>query len=286
MSILRENDTIGLISCSNGLNLNNKSKIDSLINLLHSLNLNVITSASIYKDKNNYTHNEEFRANELMNFYKNNNIKAIFDLSGGDLCNEILDYLNYDIISKSNIPFIGYSDLTVILNSLYAKTNLINYNYQIRNLIGEDSDNQINYFKEVFLSDSDMLKKINYKFIKGNYMEGTLIGGNIRCFLKLAGTKYMPTFEHKILFLEALSGDINKISSFIAQYKQIQDLSKLSGVILGNFTEFENTYGYYELENLILNKFKDYDFPIIKTSELGHNSNSKAIPLGKKIILR
>ncbi len=286
MSILKENDTIGLISCSNGLSNDTKEKVNTLTDLLYSLNLNVVISKALYKNSNNNTEDEKFRANELMNLYNNKNIKAIFDLSGGDLCNEILDYLNYDIILNSNIPFIGYSDLTVILNSLYTKTNSINFNYQLRNLIREDSENQIKYFKEVFLKDTDMLREVNYKFIRGNYMEGTLIGGNIRCFLKLAGTEYMPSFENKILFLEALSGDINKISTFITQYKQIGAFSKIKGLILGTFTEFEKTYDELELEKLILNKLKDYDFSIIKTSDLGHGPNSKAVPIGKRIILK
>lgn len=286
MSILKENDTIGLISCSNGLSNDTKEKVNTLTDLLYSLKLNVVISKALYKNSNNNTEDEKFRANELMNLYNNKNIKAIFDLSGGDLCNEILDYLNYDIILNSNIPFIGYSDLTVILNSLYTKTNSINFNYQLRNLIREDRENQIKYFKEVFFKDTDMLREVNYKFIRGNYMEGTLIGGNIRCFLKLAGTEYMPSFENKILFLEALSGDINKISTFITQYKQIGAFSKIKGLILGTFTEFEKTYDELELEKLILNKLKDYDFSIIKTTDLGHGPNSKAVPIGKRIILK
>lgn len=285
MSILKENDTIALISCSNALDISMKKYIDSLINILDSLNLKVIVSGALFKNNDNTTENGKFRAKELMNLYTNKNIKAIFDLSGGDLCNEVLNYLDYDIISKSNIPFIGYSDLTVILNALYTKTNLINFNYQLRNLIREDSKNQLTYFKKVFLQNNIMIEEINYRFIKGNYLEGFLVGGNIRCFLKLAGTDYIPDFKDKILFLEALSGDINKISTFIAQYKHIGAFSKINGLILGTFTELEEKYNESYVVDLFLEKLQEYDFPIIKTSDLGHGANSKSIPIGEKIIL-
>lgn len=285
MSILKENDTIGLISCSNGLNYDMKNKIQYLISLLSSMKLRIVKSNALYKNIDGSTSNGEFRAKELMSLYNNKDVKAIFDLSGGDLCNEVLDYLDYEKITYSQKPFIGYSDLTVILNTLYNNTNLVNYNYQLRNLIREDSKNQIQYFKEVFLKDQNMVSKINYKFLKGNSMEGVLIGGNIRCFLKLAGTNYIPSFENKILFLEALSGDINKISTFIAQYKQMGAFSKISGILLGTFTELEEKYSSTYIENLFLEKLKDYDIPIAKTSDLGHSANSKAIPIGKNIIL-
>ncbi len=286
MSILKINDTIGLISCSNGLNENLKNKIDELVTLLTSLNINVSVSTALYRNLDGSTLNSEYRAKELMKFYRDNNIKAIFDLSGGDLCNEILDYLDYEYILNSNKPFIGYSDLSVLLNALYTKTNLINFNYQLRNLIRESSNMQKEYFINLFLKEEDMIASLNYNFIKGDYMEGVIIGGNIRCFLKLAGTNYMPSFEDKILFLEALSGDINKISTFIAQYKQIGAFSNIKGLILGTFTELEKTYTDLEITNYFLENLKEYDFSIIKTSELGHNPNSKAIPIGKKVIIK
>ena len=286
MSILKENDTIGLISCSNGLNINMKPTVDKLLTLLKSMKINVVISKSIYRDLDDSTLDKKFRATELMKLYNNKDIKVIFDLSGGDLCNEILDYLNFDNILKSNKPFIGYSDLTVLINALYTKTNIINFNYQLRNLVREDEMFQRVYFINNFLKEDDMISSLNYTFIKGSIMDGTVIGGNIRCFLKLAGTPYMPSFENKILFLEALSGDINKISTFIAQYKQIGALSKIKGMILGTFTELEKSISDIELRNYFLEKFKDYNFPIVKTSELGHCSNSKAIPIGKKIILK
>ncbi|MGG7143209.1 S66 family peptidase [Clostridium nigeriense] len=286
MGILKENDTIGLISCSNGLDYNMKDKINELISLLSSMKINVINSNALYRNIDGSTANGKFRANELMSLYDNKDIKAIFDLSGGDLCNEVLDYLDYEKITSSPKPFIGYSDLTVILNALYSKTRFINYNYQLRNLIREDSKNQINYFKEIFLLDKDIINQINYKFIKGNYMEGIVIGGNIRCFLKLAGTNYIPSFENKILFLEALSGDVNKISTFIAQYKQIGAFSKINGIILGTFTELDKKYNSNYIEKLFLDKLKNYNIPIVKTSDLGHSPNSKLIPIGKNITLK
>ena len=286
MSILKENDTIGLISCSNGLNIDMKDTINNLLTLLKYMNLNVVISKALYKNLDNSTLDKKIRADELMKLYNNKKIKAIFDLSGGDLCNEVLDYLNFDDILKSNKPFIGYSDLTVLINALYTKTNSLSYNYQLRNLVREEEGLQKKHFINTFLKEDDMINSLNYNFIKGEFMEGTIIGGNIRCFLKLAGTEYMPSFEEKILFLEALSGDINKISTFITQYKQIGALSKIKGLILGSFTELEKSYTDSELKKYFLEKFQDYNFPIVKTSELGHSPTSKAIPIGKKIILK
>jgi muramoyltetrapeptide carboxypeptidase len=284
-NILNVNDTIGLISCSNGLDKNMKVNIENLINILSSIGINVICSNVLYKNDKGISYDAEIRAKELMNFYLNKDIKAIFDLSGGDLCNEILDYLDYDKISEANKPFFGYSDLTVILNALYKKSKTINYNYQLRNLIREDSINQISNFKNSILDGKNNLYDFNYKWIQGNSMNGVVIGGNIRCFLKLAGTEYMPDFNNKVLFLEALSGDINKISTFITQYQQIGAFNSLNGILLGSFTELEKSQNSIRVEDIIIKKLKDTNIPIAKTREIGHGANSKCLPIGRYINL-
>lgn len=284
-SILNINDTIALVACSNGLDKNTTTKINELINILNSLNLNVVLSNSLYKDENNNSYSYEIRAKELMNFYKDNTINAIFDLSGGDLCNEILDFLDYEFISTCNKPFFGYSDLSVILNALLTKSNTINYNYQLRNLIREDSENQIINFKNSVLEGTNDLFNFSYKWLQGKSMMGEVVGGNIRCFLKLAGTKFIPSFNGKILFLEALSGDINKISTFLTQYKQIGAFTNINGILLGSFTELEKDFSEEEVINLLLRKINNPDLPIAKTNELGHGANSKCIAIGKTLFL-
>lgn len=284
-SILNINDTIALIACSNGLDKNTTTKINELINILNSLKLNIVLSNSLYKDENNNSYSHEIRAKELMNFYKDNTINAIFDLSGGDLCNEILDFLDYEFISTCNKPFFGYSDLSVILNALLTKSNTINYNYQLRNLIREDSENQIINFKNSVLEGTNDLFNFSYKWLQGKSMMGEVVGGNIRCFLKLAGTKFIPSFNGKILFLEALSGDINKISTFLTQYKQIGAFTNINGILLGSFTELEKDFSEEEVINIILRKINNPDLPIAKTNELGHGANSKCIAIGKTLFL-
>lgn len=281
MSLLNKNDSIALVSNSNGLDLSMLIKINELEYILKQLNLHPITSKSLFKDDNNKTFSAETRAKELMNFYNNNDIKAIFDLSGGDLCNEVLRYLDFSKIKNSNKPFFGYSDLTVILNSLYTKTNKINYNYQLRNLIREDRENQIkNFTNTILLNRDNSLFDFDYKWIQGRSMKGIVVGGNIRCMLKLAGTEYIPNLDNKILFLEALSGDENKISTFIEQYIQIGAFNNLQGLILGHFTEYEGSNPNLPIEDLILGKINNDKLPVIKTNELGHSATSKAIAIG------
>lgn len=278
--ILQKGDKIGLVSCSNGYDLNKKNDISNLVNLLSRMNLKVALSNYLYKDINNNTHEPINRAQDLMKMYLDKDIKAIFDISGGDLANELLEILDFDLITNNSKPFFGYSDLTVILNSIYKKTNTPSYNYQIRNLVRDNTNTQVMNFSNTLLEGKNDLYNFKYYWVNGNQMEGIVVGGNIRCLLKLAGTEYMPNFNEKLLFLEAFSGDINKIATYIAQLNQLGAFNKIKGLILGEFTEYEKNKNNIKIEDLIKDKIKS-NIPIIKTEELGHSSNSKAIPIGK-----
>ena len=133
--ILNINDKIALVVCSNGKNIEDKVRLEKLEGILVEMGLVPVFTKYIYRDKYGRGASPQLRADELVSFYRNNEIKAIFDISGGDIANEILEYLDYDAIKENYKPFFGYSDLTTVLNALVSKTDKINYLYQLLNII-------------------------------------------------------------------------------------------------------------------------------------------------------
>ncbi|MGL4729972.1 MAG: LD-carboxypeptidase, partial [Clostridium sp.] len=108
-----------------------------------------------------------------------------------------------------------------------------------------------------------------------------VVGGNLRCTLKLAGTSYIPNFNNTILFIESLGGDENKVKTYLTQFKQIGAFSNLNGLIIGEFTELQNALGYDAPINILKSIIDINQIPIIQTRELGHDQSSKAIFIGK-----
>lgn len=228
----------------------------------------------------------EDKGKAFMNLYKNHEVKAIFDISGGDLANEVLEYLDYDYIAKNPKPFFGYSDLTTVLNAIYSQTNNPVYLYQVRNLIYSDKENQKSNFINSLFNDKNDLFDFSYKFIQGEKIYGTVVGGNIRCLLKLAGTKYMPDFTNKVLFLESMGGEAGLMSAFLNQLKQIGAFDKIQGLILGTFSKMQENNISPTIEELVVKIINNPNLPIAKTEEIGHVANSKCIVIGKNIVLK
>ena len=278
---LKSGDTIGIIACSNGLAEDSSIKLKYLEEKLSSININVLYSKTLYKKHSIFNGSGEERAIELMKLFINPNVKAIFDVSGGDLSNEVLDYLDFNIIASNPKPFFGYSDLSVLLNAIYSKTGLKTYNYQLRNLVGNYEEKQFSDFTNSLIENKKDLYDFQYKWIQGNSMEGIVVGGNIRCFLKLAGTEYIPDFQNKILFLESLGGDVGKMATYLTQYKQLGAFKKVKGILLGSFTEMERENYTPTIIELITSIVDNPNLPIAKTKQIGHGQDSKCIIVGE-----
>ena len=286
MSLLKKHSKVGIVACSNGQSLLNQGNINKLIETLKSMDLNPICSNYIYAENSVFNGSPKEKGNAFMTLYKNPEITAIFDISGGDLSNEVLPYLDYEFISKNPKPVFGYSDVTTVLNTINSQSSIPTYLYQVRNLIYDFKEVQQINFKNSIFSDNDDLFNFSYKFIQGENLEGVVVGGNIRCLLKLAGTKYMPDFTDKILFLESMGGEAALMSAFLNQLKQMGAFEKIKGLILGTFTKMQENNISPSISELVLNIIDNPNLPIVKTEEIGHGTNSKAIVIGKNIILK
>lgn len=124
------------------------------------------------------------------------------------------------------------------------------------------------------------LYDLDYHFIQGTAMEGVMIGGNIRCFLKLAGTEYMPDLHNKILLLEALNTSVPQLITFLSQLKQLHAFDQVNGILLGTFTRMEKEQVQPDTVTLV-RAFAGPELPIAKTAYIGHGSDSKGAVIGR-----
>ena len=289
MSILHKGDKVGFIACSDGRDRSKSRIYLTLENMLAQFGVTAVYAKTFYAVGDSpFSGTPEERATELMKLYEDKEIKAVFDLSGGNAANELLPFINMAVIKENPKPFVGISDLSVLNNALFTLTGITNLHYQVANLLGADTEFQKELFTKVFCAEwdnSNQLLTYPYKWLRGSSMEGTVIGGNARCFLKLAGTRYMPSPNNKLLFLESLGGGPAAIASYLAQLDQLGFLKECNGILLGTFTEMEQSAGSPTVEELVLTATEKYGVPVAKTDKLGHGSDSHCLPIGLNLRL-
>jgi len=271
--------TVGIVACSDGQKEAYRSQNFALAEYLESTGRKVIFGNCIYEKNGPFSGTGKERAAELMKFFENPEIDEIYDISGGDLANQILEDLDYEVIRRSRAVFWGYSDLTTVINAIYARTGKSSVLYSIENLVRGAKELQRHRFER-----EEELFRPDFRFVRGESMEGIVIGGNIRCFLKLAGTRYFPDVRGKVLLLESFGGEVPQMVTYLSQLKQLGVFGHVSGILLGTFTQMDAKKCQPDVVSLV-KEFAGDPVPIASTNEIGHGKNSKAIRIGERIRL-
>lgn len=268
----------GIVRCSNPQPTEVRSEIDRLCKVLSADGTVPVMGRYLYTDEDAYTPGW-VRAQELMKLYATVGVRDIYDISGGDMGNDVLDFLDYEKITASGATFWGYSDLTTVINAIYAKTGKKSYLFQIRNIVRDSTGDRRRDFENYRRNGDDHLFRFDYQFLRGESVAGIVLGGNIRCLLKLAGTEYFPDMNGKILFLEALSGEHPQMAAQFGQLRQLGVFGKVKAVVLGTFYKMEETGAIPTVEQIALQYIPEH-IPVIKTYQVGHAKTSKAVIIG------
>lgn len=277
---LRAGCRVGIVCCSDGLGPGQMAQTEVLCRKLKDMGLDPAVSPYLARRDTIASASARERAGILMEYYRDPDICAVFDVSGGNLANQVLEYLDFSVIRDSGKELWGYSDLTVLLNGILARTGNSGWLYQMRNLAGECQEEQERRFRSWLAGEETAILPDSWKFLQGREMEGILAGGNIRCLLKLAGTDYFPELEGKVLFLESLNGGVGVVASLLTQLGQMKVFEKISGLLLGTFTEMEEKQLRPRVEQLVLEAAGNPRLPVAYTRQAGHGADSRALHMG------
>jgi len=281
-------DYIGIVSPSDALTSSNYEKLKSGIRKLEELGFKVVHGRNYNKKYYYAAGNGKEKADDINNFFADKRIKGIFCTQGGDTANAVLPYLNFSLIAENPKVFMGFSDISLLLNAIAKKTGLVTYlGPDIvwkfgSNFSDYDHDTFVNiFFKEEkhILPNSQwqLLKKSNKKPFRG-----LAWGGNARCFMKLIGTEWFPDLQDAILLVEEVNKTPAWFDALFEQWKQMGWFHKLNGIMLGyNHKCIDvNESNNRKIEDILLEKAESYDVNILKINEFGHKSDHAPFPIG------
>jgi muramoyltetrapeptide carboxypeptidase len=251
----------------------------------------------------------EKKIEDLHAAFLDDSVAIIMAGLGGFDSNKILDFLDYGLIAKHPKILCGYSDITAVLNAIYAKTSLVTYYGPV---FGSFYSNRflsytLDYVKKAFffnepyeLKPAEYWQKDNpYGFfsslshrnrglnvIQKGIAKGTIIGGNLCTFNLLQGTQYLPDPDDDIiLFLEEdnIVGNLfpMEFERKIQSITQQNYFNKVKGILFGRF-EIPRFMQPHLLKSIILSIKKLRNIPIIMNVDFGHVLPKCVFPIGGK----
>ena len=275
--MLQAGSRVAIVGCSDGRPAGELPLLERLYALLRDLGLEPALSPCLHAGGG--TASPRLRARALEAAFADSSIGAVFDISGGDAANGILSCLDFDLLAAHPKPFFGYSDLTCVLNALWTRCGLETGLYQIKNLLLDPTGGQLQRFRDTLLGSGSSLYEIQWSFLQGAFMEGVVLGGNLRCLLKLAGTPWFPDLRGKLLFLESYSGGAGRMEACLTQLQQMGIFQSAAGLLLGTFTQLDREEGPGAVEALA-RRAAGPALPMARTDQVGHGASSRCLRLG------
>jgi len=284
---LQTGDTIGIVSPSGAVSKELENQFDKGIDFLKNLGFKVKVGKNALNNTLKYSATPQEKADDVNSMFADSKVKAIICSQGGANSNSILPLLDFEIIKKNPKIFLGISDITVLLNAIYQKTGLITFHGN--DVMWGFGTKHTDYDEQEFIDRlikgkiGEIKHNSEWKCIRDGIVEGILIGGNLNCLNKLAGTEYQPNFEAKILLLETFdeSNAPDDVEAELSRLKQMGVFEKIKGLWIGYY----NHKSKIPYEEIVMNVVKDYDFPILKCDDFGHNTPNTTIPIGTRIKL-
>ncbi len=87
--------------------------------------------------------------------------------------------------------------------------------------------------------------------------------------------------QDKILAIESYRTSPNECQRRFAHLKQCGIFDKIKGVIIGYNYDLQKDGNFFpQMEDILLEYTKEYDFPIIKCNDFGHKIVNAVIPIG------
>lgn len=283
---LKKGDTIGVIAPSNYIEKDDLEYINASIALMEASGFKIKFGKYVFENTLGYGTSPEKRAADINWAFKDDEVKAIMCVKGGEDSNTTLDYIDYEMIKNHPKIICGFSDNTSILNAIHEKTGLVTYHGPtFKSLTSWETGYAYKQFIKTFVENTESLimgePEDEYTTIQAGQATGELVGGNLSLFTKLVCGKYAVNVQDKILFLEELGFEAapEMVNSNIYYLKQNGVFDKIAGLWIGNYEHPSKI----SLEKIITNAIGDeYKFPIIKSNNFGHIDKKIIIPIGTK----
>lgn len=276
---LHQKDKVIILSPSGSID---KTFLKGACERLESWGLEVILAKHASTSYGRFAGTVSQRVHDFQKAMDNEQLKMIFCSRGGYGAVHLIDKLDFTIFRNSPKWLVGYSDIT-LLHQLFQKNGFVSLHAPMaRHLAVEpESDFATQALKNILFGKIPVYECTAHPLNRQGKAAGKLIGGNLSVFYGLRGTPYDLIPEGSVLFIEDVGEKPYHIDRMMNNLKLGGILEKISGLIIGQFTEYEEdklmkSKVYENIARLV----KEYAYPVCFNFPAGHTEKNYPLIFG------
>ncbi|MDR1699260.1 MAG: LD-carboxypeptidase [Prevotellaceae bacterium] len=276
---LKENDRVAIVSPSGAVD---KTYLQGAVARLKEWGLNPVVGEFAAEHYGRYAGTPEERAQDLQQVINDPDVKAILCSRGGYGAIQIIDQIDFSSFELNPKWLIGFSDITVLHSAITALNAVSIHGVMAKQLtLNAAGDDSLTFLQDILFGKTVDYSLPAHSLNRTGKAKGTLAGGNLSIIQSLRGTYYDIYPENKILFIEDIAEEPYRIDRIIQNLKVGGVLENLSGLIVGQFSEYEEDPTMMKtVYELIADAVADYDYPVCFDFPAGHVSRNLPLILG------
>ncbi len=278
---LRPGDAIG-ITCPAGYV--SPERVACAVEVLTRWGFRVVLGETIGTGDYYFSGHDAERLADLQAMLDDGSIKAILMGRGGYGCSRIIDDIDFSAFQKAPKWVCGFSDITVLHSHIRQHFGIATLHAPMCGAFTPESEGS-HYIQS--LQQALTGQPLEYAFPPSTYNRhgatgGIVTGGNLAILAHLTGSPSQADTAGKILFIEDIGEHLYNVDRLLLNLKRSGQLSGLKGLLVGQFTDMEDTERPFgqTLEEIIWDKVSEYDYPVAFNFPCGHSQENVTLPLG------
>lgn len=280
---LQPGDTIGLVSPAS--TLPDRAQYDRIAERVRDLGFRVLEGEHARSRWGNFGGTDRQRADDLHAMFRNPEVDAVMAFRGGWGSGRLLPLLDFGLMADHPKALIGFSDITSLLLSVYARTGMVTFHGPVGK--SEWTPFTTRSFRRVLqrggegpLSDSGVSGG-DPLTLRAGRAEGVLLGGNLSVLSAMVGTGWLPDFDGALLFLEEVGEDYYRVDRMLTQLGQAGILEGLAGFAFGSCASCgRGTPRAHGLREVIERHILPLEIPAVTGLPFGHVDDNMTLPVG------
>lgn len=268
---LKEGDKIAIVSPAG---ISRAQNVYNALPVLQELGWEPYTSKHAFSRHGTYSGTDDERYADLEEALLDPEVKAILCSRGGYGAVHLLERLDKLPLRENAKWIIGFSDISA-LHALMSRHGIASIHGPMARHIathsGNDADSQALF--GILQGKPQTFEIAPHPLNRPGEATAPLLGGNMAVLNGLIGTPFDMFKPGTILFIEDVSEPIYKIERMMYQLKLSGILEQLSGLIVGDFTEYSPDIDNESMESMIAGMVREYDYPVAFGVPFGHAKN-------------
>ncbi|MUH36608.1 LD-carboxypeptidase [Zobellia amurskyensis] len=291
---LRKGDTIGLIAPGYAIH---PTILEDAKKTLRSMGFKPYHTNRVLGNYGYLSNTDEERAKDLNEMFANPKIDGILCARGGYGCTRIMQMIDYESIRKNPKTFIGFSDITALLNGIHQRTGLVTFHGPVGSTLNDPYS--ISQLEKVVMFPKEPLEIQNIELLKPELTTnpeferytitegsatGKLVGGSLTLINALIGTADEIDFTNAIVCIEDVEEAPYRIDRMLTQLLEGKTFKHAAGILIGvcaGCNESTNPISF-SLKEVIMDRIKPLGIPAMYGMSFGHVENNFTFPIGIK----